>query len=563
MLSALISLIAFNSFAQIYWPSLRIGVPIQDYLLHDQVSAHYSFDSAKIYLTNLTFAVFPAMASASAFPLIPLKRRRLSAYLVALGFIVNFVVIFYQTHINLSWLAAGSGTALSAQRAPGLLEDSGASTVFCSALVVGLFFVAVFGRWLPRVRFVWFVTFVIALVMGSGTGGRIYFVAVAGGVGIGVLLEIFRFLFTDRRLRTLLTGFVISAVVVFLLYWLSPHDRLATLVAAVPHSTDGFFPWLNQRLLSIDPVRALHMKTMLKAFIDHPWIGTGLGTFYSNYQGNLAWALQTGGVVFADPPASFYLMLLSELGIVGILLISSFFVIMMGSCHRILVISDIQSRPAILRHEWRCFATGCLIGISVSFFIGTHLLFLSISSILGVIIFGLCIKDDGALLPSRHISSAIWICVALLFITNSYLIYAAPRAPAFRWADRGKPQVPVSLIVPIDPHGRRGVWLSSGGELVYELRPIEVFLEMPPESYPLKLELELISGDGQVLETIVHEIGSYDKAKPWQIHTFDFNQKNSCPQIPTAANFCSYRLRTHPVWRWQGQSVGAFVIGVS
>jgi len=63
------------------------------------------------------------------------------------------------------------------------------------------------------------------------------------------------------------------------------------------------------------------MKVMLRAFIRHPWFGTGLGSFHANYYENLAWALSTGGDKYADPPASFFLMIASELGLAGVVVI--------------------------------------------------------------------------------------------------------------------------------------------------------------------------------------------------------------------------------------------------
>ena len=52
--SSAISLVILQSFSFLYWPSLNLGTPVQDYYLMDQVSSNYSFDQGMRYLRNFT-----------------------------------------------------------------------------------------------------------------------------------------------------------------------------------------------------------------------------------------------------------------------------------------------------------------------------------------------------------------------------------------------------------------------------------------------------------------------------------------------------------------------------
>ena len=133
-----LSLVILQSFSFLYWPSMNWDTPIQDYYLMDKVSSNYSFDQGMRYLHNFTIFLFPAWA---LWLFSKKNENRIHIYLLtvlAIALLVNSGVAIYQWQMDFNFLAQGSGSAVHAGRATGLLEDSGASTVFFAAMVSGV-----------------------------------------------------------------------------------------------------------------------------------------------------------------------------------------------------------------------------------------------------------------------------------------------------------------------------------------------------------------------------------------------------------------------------------------
>jgi hypothetical protein len=178
-----------HSFANFYWPSLRWGVPVVDYLLHDQVSANYSFDQAKLYIGNFLGWFAAGLAY------IRIQRRinhgadfkwyRSPVFVAILsGTLLNVTVLGIQGLYDINFLALASGTAVSAGRAPGLLEDGGASAVVMSSLVAGLFSLMITGRVSLGTRIGFAFVVAAAGYFSSFTAGRVFFLGIALTAGV-------------------------------------------------------------------------------------------------------------------------------------------------------------------------------------------------------------------------------------------------------------------------------------------------------------------------------------------------------------------------------------------
>ncbi len=556
------SVILGHSFASLYWPSLRIGVPIQDYLLADQVSSNYSFHWALVLWRHAVVAVVGAITARSAYEFLS-RRWRVYFRIVALMlFVVTFAVVSVQKFWHLDFLAEGAGNSMSAIRAPGLLEDSGASTVFCAILAAGAYFLALFGRFHAGYRCLCMALVVWALISGSATGGRVFFAASLMPIVIGAAAATVRLLlrakrrgFSHRDIYSL--GFGGALILIFLLLP-SPLKRIwEAFFPSSPDSCTALLGCINQLAMRIDPVRAVHMKVMLRTFWEHPLFGTGLGSFYANYFEHLSWALRGGGIVYADPPASLYLMLISEAGILGLAIVCL-------SCYQLacmlrLVSTDGTEAPGHAdAFNWRCFGIGMLLSFACSSLIGVHLIFLSVTVLFSLGVFATCAPSGPYAQKKMRGRFILYAGAALLAGRCVSLALAAPRVPEFRWVNRGKPQVPLSLSPPISTQGRSGVWLASGGEVLYAGKPIEVFVEMPPEYYPLHVHADLFDAGGQPVAEQHEIVDRYDAGRPGKSFVLFSSSRPECLDA-RPDHYCSVRIKTNPTWHYEKQQVGAFI----
>ena len=571
-MTSLAAAILIHSACHIYWPSLQAGIPLQDFLLGDRVSANYSFNSGVTYLRHLGLAILSGAAARSAYQIAcPAAQRTFAYWLILIAF-VTFAVAGVQTHLDLHFLADGSGSAVSGLRATSLLEDSGASTVYCGGIISGLIFVTLFAYWPVRQRIFWILGTLLGLVCGAGTGGRVFFVMVASSGFLAGIFTIFCFCRNAHGIKARPVGYLIQLLLLSagLSAAIAAQSPLKKVISALTLPSEwgraGLLSWLNSTLLRLDLPRAVPIKTMMRAIELHPWAGTGLGSFYSNYFEFLPWALSTGGIDNVDVPSSFYLSILSELGLVGWIFIGGLILLVIKGTTFELIPS--LSRPmyspnsssVAAADRWLWFGYGGFFALLISLTIGMHFLFASVSSFAGLLTFCLIsVKRNGSLLLKRGLFFWWAGCCSLLIANCMFMWLQAPRQPAFRWTARGKPQIPLSLSIPISTAGRKGIWLSSGGELLYHHQPVKLFVEMPPEFYPVTVLAQLFGPDGRLVETISKVVERYDRINPGRDIEIAFQKEDICPSTPQPENFCSFRLRTTPVWIWLGQAVGVFV----
>lgn len=411
-------LIWYHAFAYLFQPSLLPGIPVQDWLFPGSISANYSFNQAMIYLKNIAWIAIPCLAVKKSRKLPENFRRNIP--LVALGsaLFLNCIVASVQGLVSLNWLASGSGSALDAQRASALLEDSGASTVYfsmCVSAVAGA--VLFYRRNLTTTLLTLFFLF-FTLVSGAQTSGRIFFGATAFALSVLGLLAIFRGLRHKETKRILTTGVGlvgILVVLIALINWRMVHvDKVETFFGKIAERSGSF----NDLLNALDPVRATHWRTMFKAFVENPLFGKGFGTFYSSYWQYLSWATQFGGDVYVDPPASVYLLLFSEFGLAGILSV----IIFLGFTWKAAQFVVENEKPSL----FECCAIGIFLSACFSFLVGTHILFLSVSSLY---FSSVCLFP-----PLEFRRRYVWLAGAVVLMLCGAIIRAyatAPRPPEF------------------------------------------------------------------------------------------------------------------------------------
>jgi len=533
-------LLLTNAFWSLYWPSLRPGIPVQDFLLADQVSANYSFGQARIYLKTSVVMLLIGLAARVSWTSATVRVRWWFTVAVWSAIGLNLLVFAMQGW-DLSLLSAGSGSAVVSGRAPGLLEDSGASTVYGAAVLAGMVFVALFAR-LPMVRRVlWGIGAVLGIAVAMATGGRVFLLALSVASAIGLWVLVIRVLPGAPLKAVAVVVGVVGAIAQVPL-------RLGTAVFSQPLQV------LNQALYTLDRARVTHLKVMGRAFVEQPWLGTGFGMFYGNYFQHLDWALSTFGTVLDDPPASMYLMLLSELGVAGVLMVAAGLIWVAGRLVRLSNAAD-DGRPDV----WTAFAVGASVSVAVSFLVGIYVIFWSVPALAIPIAIGGATET----VRGRRWFAAVWGAALLVVAISCVKLWAtAPRAPEFRWKERGTPQIPVSLVVPIWPAGLEGIWASSGAEFLFGGKPLWFHIERPTEFYPMTFTIQVFDRGGRQVasnEQVFEAPTGTDPGRLIQV-PFDDDVNSLCAANITPEDYCTFRITTTPEWPLDKQPVAVLYV---
>ena len=572
-----LSLVILQSFSFLYWPSMNWDTPTQDFYLMNDISSNYSFDQGMRYLLNFTLFLFPTwalwMLSRKKYFLNSIRwlllfsgenSKQIHTILLAvagIALLLNGGVAIYQWQMDLNFLAQGSGYAISVGRATALLEDSGASTVFFAALLTGVVFLIFDTSCQRPQKILWSMIFIVGLLGGIASKGRIFFIS------FGLSLVILFFLLILRGIaRRNYSPFLASILILltFLIVWKSAENRYPRAVSTLKHFQSIPEIILNHEkpfselMRRVDPVRGVHMKAMIKALSHHPVLGTGYGSFYMNLSEHRHWAEKGIGRVHTDPPSSLYLMLLSEFGIAGFLLIGIKLFVLVTGWRKVANSSTIineKRNPTLLQS----FSIGVLTSLAISFLIGLHLLFVSVSSVYVLsLIFAL---DEDSMGVNKKKSMNIFIySIAgfsiLLTLSVAKQWWTAPPSPVFRWKERGEPQVPIHLPVPIKTPPFNGTWLVSGSEVILTKPNQKIFVELPAGYYPLTVQLLIRNPKRKVLHEKEHVIDKYKLTKPGEVIEIDFDYSSCLPA--TITNYCSIQVKTIPAWKWNGKKLGYY-----
>ncbi len=540
-------LLLTNAFWSLYWPSLRPGIPVQDFLLANEVSANYSWDQVRIYVGTSATMLVLGLAARVSWPRASPVVRMVFGTCVFSAIGMNVLVVAVQGQIDLTFLSASSGSALAAERAPGLLEDSGAATVYAAAALSGGLFAALFAQGPGRWRLLWAGLTLLGGFAAASTGGRIYFLSIAASAAVGLALVAFGALRLVRP-RTWLVAAVALVVLEGSISLLALQSEFLVKALTDPVRT------ANDAVVGFDVVRSVHVKVMLRAFVEHPWFGTGFGSFYANFWYYLGWALLSGGSVYADVPGSMYPMLLSELGVAGGLMIAAGLIWVAARLVRLTRPAD-GDGPDL----WTAFAAGASVSLAVSFLVGIHIIFWSVPALAIPIAIGGASESA----PARRWFAPVWGAALLVIaIACAQLWATAPRAPEFRWKERGTPQIPVSLVVPVWPAGLEGIWASSGAEFLFEGKPLWFHIERPAEFYPMTFTIQVFDRGGRPVATYEEVFEAPTGADPGRLIqvSFDNDVNSLCATDITPDDYCSFRITTTPEWTLDKQPVAVLYV---
>ena len=219
--------------------------------------------------------------------------------------------------------------------------------------------------------------------------------------------------------------------------------------------------------------------------------------------------------------------------------------------------SDIVDKPNLTLLQ--SFAIGALTNLAFSFLIGLHLLFQSISAIFALSLF-FAVDGDGKDGRKKKPFHVLIYSIAgfSILLTFSVVLqwWTAPPSPEFRWRERGKPQIPLNLNLPIQTP-EKGTWLVSGAEVAITHPIPKIFVEPPQEYYPHTVKLVVRNSQRQILHEQEIVIEKYELPNPGKIIEVEFDVTSCLPA--TLSNYCSIQVKTIPAWRMYGHKVGYYL----
>jgi hypothetical protein len=403
-LVAICTAVLLHSWSFLYQPNLRFGVPVYDYLVGNNVSSGHCWMFAKIYTARFAFIALGVMFWSDV-----LKRgsdvsRRAPMVAVVVVFLAQFVVAHLQAHGYWASSWNGSGSSLGASRVPGLFEDSGAFSVNMGIAFAGLL---AYGSQLKKTSWKILAVLVVCGALWSlkPVSGRLMMQLPILGVVTALLIQGFQLKSSKMMRPTVLLGL---CFLIYGLLWFYGH------LAAQPERE---YLFLDYYLYLVDSVRGVNWKASMIAINAHPFFGSGLGAYFGEYDLYAKQALTDGGYIFYDPPANFYLMILSELGIAGCLLWAWFF----------LGLGKIWRSQSIV--------TVAIVAASLwSLMVGVHILFISFVVMAPL---ALKIRADLAKPPNARMLGAV---IFFLLLPVVWRVATAPEPAHFREHERGRLQ---------------------------------------------------------------------------------------------------------------------------
>lgn len=355
-----------RAFFEAYSPYVLTGLPVLDLEMAPGVSANYGFYLSLLLILNLAgpllfyFSdfVYETVAGNSdsrvaensfAGNCSGVSRQLILG--LAGGAMIHLCALLLES-LGFLQLASGAGDYWrQAGRLPGILTDSGASTLMTPFLIATLLFVCYhLGVGLIPVahrssRFRRYVLpgaaagiFALSILFPlSYWHGRAFFLNLAGALFLAglVSLAIYRRGLREERpvktnsrrwFRIIAVSVVVSLVFAALGFWFFQTSDVPAIVA-LRTSFEFMLPQIEQgnwhtALSGLDPARVNYLIFGVRMFLESPWIGHGLNSF----QVELPRFANEAPSMLIDNPGSLPLGLLSDGGLVGALISGTLFV---------------------------------------------------------------------------------------------------------------------------------------------------------------------------------------------------------------------------------------------
>ena len=566
--------IFIHAFSNFYQPSLKPGISVQNYILQENITSDFEMTQTRLYMMFFVLFLFPSIYF--FYSLFSSKCSEKYSKVLIISFlscnILNCLTAFYQGIWNLNFLAQGSGSSVIARRPPGLLDDSGIASFFF-AISGSLFFALFFDK---RIHFKFkiniFLLFILNLFSGILNDSRSFYIGLFGTIFIYFIYKLIYFII-NKKYKLLINLFSISILIIFSINFLSKYINMTALTRLknINNSLDTSNSFFNYYSF-IDYQRAAHLQIMWETIKEYFFTGTGLGSFASNFYYQLS-ILKFNQSISLDIPTNTFFAIISELGIVGLLLVLfSFFLY-------IFYISKDKNNPVLSKkiHYQTIFSLIPIWG-GVSFLIlglVSYMFYMPSTSYIACLIISPCLLTflNDKKTNEKFVSLFFCVMSAYLIIVSLYLAITAPPVPAFHWKQRGIPQVPMpvgSLPQPdghtekgklyfsnlinqifggndklLNPNGAsEGRWFKPKTDFLIQYPEYRIYVGPESRVFPIKITITFYSKNGDTLQNyfLVEQASWVYFSIPKQ------KEFEPCFHSVSSSTFCYYHVSVSPAW---------------
>ena len=560
--------ITVHAFSNFYQPSLSFGISIQNYVLQPNITSDFAIAQTRLYMIFLVCFIFPALTFFNSIfndQCIKLRKYFLSTFLIC--FILNAFTLIYQGLININFLSKGSLTAVDANRAPGLLDDSGVASFFFS-IISSILFIIIFNYETKiKYKIILFSLLILSIISGFINGSRSYYTGFILTIIIFLIYKFIKKTLQKNYLYLFSTSFIIISFC-FLInlfsnyYQISSLIRLKNFFNAIISSGNLF-----QKYAIIDVQRSSHLRIMWETIKENFFTGTGLGSFSANFQYQVN-KLNLKNII-SDIPTNTYFSLVSELGFVGLILIILFSYLFI---YYIINYNKINNDKNELNSLNILKITPIWAGVSY-FILGlvSYLFYMPSLAFIGSCLFAsyLIIFMRQSKKNETYVSLVFCFMSIYLFSVCIYLTLTAPIVPLFQYEKTGIIQIPSPVGTLPQPEGHfekdkvyfsallqgknvffrpkdslDGQWFKPSTQFILTGLNYRIFIGPENRTYPVNVNITFYNQNG-----FSNQKNYIITNASWVYFSIpELKEFNSCSKNVTIYSLCYYQIHVNPAW---------------
>jgi O-Antigen ligase len=566
--------IIIHAFANFYQPSLKLGISIQNYILQGNITSDFEMTQTRLYIMFFVFFLFPSISffsslfNSNKFD----KYTKTIFFSLLFCFILNCLTTIYQGYWDLRFLTQGSGTSVEANRAPGLLDNSGVASNFF-AIMGSILISLIFNKKVnTKYKCIIFGLFIVNLFSGIMNNSRSFYIGIFGSILILFLFKVSDYV-QNKRYKLLFSFVLLSSFIILIINFISKYKEISglTRLQSVFHAIRidaSFF----SRYSLIDEQRSAHLQIMWETIKEHFYTGTGIGSFASNFYYQLS-ILKFGSLINLDIPTNTYFSIISELGIVGLFLILFclflfIFYIIKEKNNTVFSNNIYNLTIARVIPIWGGIPFLILALVSYMFYIPSI-------SYIACLILAPCLVTFLKSKKSNEkiVSLFLLVLSAYLIVVAVHLALTAPPVPFFQWNKRGTPQIPMPIGTLPQPQGQtekeklyfsnllnqifgtngalfkpegasEGQWFKPKTDLLIFQPKYRIYVGSDKRDFPIKIAITFYAKNGasQYSNFIVHRASWVYFSIPKQ------KEFESCFHDVSSSAFCYYHVSVSPSW---------------
>ncbi len=327
-------ILLLGQFLQSFGMSWKEGLGVPEYLYFPTVSSReYFAQSANLFVSLCLPILYFLSEERTSTQNFPENMQAHFLFGLALGLVIQWIVMLVQTLFLPDFFSAGSNLSLVVRRVPGLFLDSGSASWILPT--ISLFLMRIIWSKIREAKErIFILPFIIILVLNSYLGlrlGKAFWVIWICGLFIFFLYEVTNQIESEKKkFQVRILSFLVLALAFFPILALFSFLPASSSLQRLGALTTAFFQslWSGEGLHTLriwDPNRYDMTLVAWENFLQSPFWGNGWASYLMTLKNpdRIGTVLETD---FYDSPPNFYLGLLQDIGIYG----SIFFFCILG-----------------------------------------------------------------------------------------------------------------------------------------------------------------------------------------------------------------------------------------